>query len=167
MQTKVKEAEHSPSPQPSRGIYGFIFATLCAFFIISYGLWIIIPSDIIQTWPYQPPQKYWAAAVPIFFCTAFFVFAFFLYPSLHQINDGQLDEASALTDCHAHAIPRETRLWEGHGQDHTLQRKLSLDLTRRRGSGDKRVDELRELPIPAASDIDIEYVSKLLYLDEE
>lgn len=159
MQTKGKETEYSPSPQPSRGIYGFIFASLCVLFIFSYFLWLVIPASIIDTWPYQPPQKYWAVAVPIFFCTALFLFAFFIYPSLHSVHDGELDDLSAITD--RHAISRDASLpnLEQKVRFRSDSRKRNHDNNRR----DKMSEDLRGVPIPSASDIKIEDISRILY----
>jgi len=165
MQTKVNEAEHSPSPQPSRGIYGFILGSSCAFFIISYAVWMLIPAEVIETWPYQPPQKYWAAAVPVFFCTVLFLFAFLIYPSLHLLHDGELDEPSAITD--RHAFPQDEATLSSLTRDQRQNAPRSVSLKLNRGdTGDRRVNALREIPIPSASDMEIEDVSRILYLHD-
>jgi len=94
----VMEPEHTPNPQVSRGIYGFVMYLFFVSFIIVYMLWLLIPVEMTHSWTYEPPQKYWAIAVPIFFCTGLFLFAFCIYPAMCSRHDGALDEPSAVRD---------------------------------------------------------------------
>jgi len=168
MQTKITEAEHSPSPQPARGIYGFVLGSFCAFIIVSYAIWMLLPAEVIKTWPYQPPQKYWASAVPTILCTALFLFVFCIYPSLHQLHDGELDEPSAFTDRHSISDEEATlSIRLSRKQRQNTLRGLSLKLNHRGDdAGDRKVNELREIPIPAAADMKLEDVCSVLYLND-
>lgn len=95
--------EHTPSPQEARGIYGFVLFLFMKTFLISYFIWMFLPVSVIQSLPYAPPQQYWGIAVPVFICTALFVFPFCIYPAFHGLHDCEFDEPSALTDPDAHS----------------------------------------------------------------
>jgi len=164
MQTRIKHSEHTPSPQPARGIYGFFLSGIFVMLTTGYALWILIPAEIIDTWPYQPPQKYWAASVPIFFSTALFLFAFFIYPSLHMVNDGESNDLSSITDRHALPPNKTAPHFRMSSRD---RRKNLRGLSLKLNDGcrkDRRVEELRGTPIPSAFDLKIEDVCQLLYL---
>jgi len=141
----MTDAEHSPSPQEPRGIYGFVIFLGFFLCIIFYILWILIPPEWTTSWPYEPPQKYWAAAIPIFFCTTLFIFAFCIYPSLNSLHDGELDDTSAFTDPNA--------LTKEQAMSMSSQVKINSNV---KGSRDK--------PIPPAYDMDLNNVCQFLYL---
>ncbi|GFR87705.1 phosphatidylinositol N-acetylglucosaminyltransferase subunit P [Elysia marginata] len=93
--------EHSPSPTPLRAIYGF--ALYIASFAL-FGLYIV--------WAYVPdpwlhwlgltywPQKYWAVALPVYFCVAI-VLSYVAYVGLIFQQTAPLSDMSTITDPHA------------------------------------------------------------------
>jgi hypothetical protein len=168
------EVEHSPNPQVSRGVYGFVLYLFFVSFIAIYFLWIIIPTSVTKTWTYEPPQKYWAVAVPVFFCTVLFLFAFCIYPAMNSLHDGRMEEMSSIQD--KNSIPSsilneipvyDEPLDEGRGRRRSLrisgnQVETFADL--KLYGNNVEVHPQRE--IPPASDLDINEVCRLLYLNQ-
>lgn len=182
--------EHTPSPQEARGIYGFVFFLFLKSFLASYFVWMLLPFSWIEKFPYAPPQQYWGLAVPVFFCTGLFMFAFCIYPALHGLHDGSFDSPSAISDPDSHA--------EGHfDQVRSKKGKIVTPGVRRRYSEGRslkaitpsaeiyeksktlsaRERKFKEMqirpirsfpesdtrPIPPACDLDLDYVCKKLY----
>ena len=150
------EIEHSPAPQESRGIYGFVLFLFFLLFIVFYLLWIFIPSAWTKTWAYAPPQKYWAVALPVFFCTTLFLFAFCIYPALHSIQDGAMNDLSAITDRFAiKPVPVPNV---------PIKTAKRLSLKRRISERMRIITEDTERPIPVAGDMCLDEVCQTLYL---
>lgn len=81
-----KTPDHSPSPTPERAVYGFVVYLLTTGAFLCYILWLIIPSDILESLGITfLPQKYWAVAIPIYLSVAFFLFIIVIYPSLGMV----------------------------------------------------------------------------------
>lgn len=171
MEAEQVVLEHSPNPQISRGVYGFVMFLFFVLFIIVYFLWVLIPESVTSSWTYEPPQKYWAFAVPIFFCTTLFFFAFFIYPAMHSLHDGKLNELSAIEDSFTVRNTQssiEIPLFEQPKDEMVIKRK-----TRKRATepivgkiklyDDDNVVMYPHRHIPPASDLDLDKVCKLLY----
>lgn len=139
--------ENSPSPQEPRGIYGFVMFTffcLCNFF---YFLWILIPQSWTESWPYEPPQKYWAVAVPILFCTTLFLFAFCIYPAMHSRHDCELNDLSSITDHYAISAKKKAKKLKDTIKETTEHEDIHYKL------------------IQPALDMDLAKVCELLYME--
>jgi hypothetical protein len=126
-------------------------------FIALYLLWIFIPKEWSKTWPYEPPQKYWAAALPAFFFSSFALFMFCIYPALHSLQDGKLYDMNAITDSYAKPIPPPTTPKKLLTKQ-SLKRRMSSRLHRTISEADAN------RPIPPAGDLSLEEVNQLLYL---
>jgi len=166
------ELEHSPNPQVSRGVYGFVILLAMVLFIAVYFLWILLPESVTSTWTYEPPQKYWAFAVPIFFCTSLFLFTFCIYPAMHSLHDGKLNELSAVEDSFTvrstragiqipvfddemeEVVPRRSSRKRGRKTESTIKFKLY---------DDENTTLYPPREIPPAADLDLDQVCKLLY----
>ncbi|GFO30651.1 phosphatidylinositol n-acetylglucosaminyltransferase subunit p [Plakobranchus ocellatus] len=93
--------EHSPSPTPQRAIYGF------ALYIASSGLF-----GLFVVWAYIPdswlhwmgltywPQKYWAVALPTYFCVVILL-SYVAYMGLIFLQTSPLCDMSTITDSQA------------------------------------------------------------------
>lgn len=92
--------EHTPSPTPSRGIYGFVLFLLFNTLFILYCLYAFVPTYIFENYlgiTYLP-DKYFALFVPILILTAANLFAFLIYPSLTMIATPNIDEKITIQD---------------------------------------------------------------------
>lgn len=67
-------SEHTPSPNPARGIYGFALF-LCSFLIgVVYFVWALVPDRHLNSIGlYYLPDKYWAIAIPLVIVAFVFV----------------------------------------------------------------------------------------------
>jgi len=82
---------HSPSPTPSRAVYGFLLFLMSNFFLVMYFVWALVPDDMLHSAGLDFfPQKYWAVAMPIYLSIAFLAFVFLVYPMMGRL---QCDEA--------------------------------------------------------------------------
>jgi phosphatidylinositol glycan class P protein len=93
-------AEHTPAPNPTRGIYGFVVFLLFKTLFILYTFWAFVPTNFFENYlgiTYLP-DKYFAVFVPILVLTATNLFAFLIYPSLTWIATPNLDDKSTILD---------------------------------------------------------------------
>lgn len=94
--------EHSPSPTPERGVYGFaVYIGSCVIFFV-YILWAYVPESCLHSlgltyWP----QKYWAVAVPVFICSCTCIFAVLIYPGINLMLTPSFDSLKTLRDEHS------------------------------------------------------------------
>ena len=67
-QSKVKQSEHSPAPQPARAIYGFFLVVFALIIFLIYLLVSYLPDNFLNYigWGYLP-DKYWSIALPAYF----------------------------------------------------------------------------------------------------
>jgi len=78
---------HSPSPTPSRAVYGFLLFLMSNFFLVMYFVWALVPDDLLHTAGLHfLPQKYWAVAMPIYLSVAFLAFVFLVYPMMGRLQ---------------------------------------------------------------------------------
>jgi len=160
---------HSPAPQQSRGIYGFVFFITWNLLIFFYFIWIILPTEWTRTLPYEPPQIYWAAALPIYFCTCLFFFAFCIYPALHSRHDGELDDQNSITD--NFSLPKSQHDQDQEEKKVNMERIVlpaSTSFTNMRipfSSNSKKSSKKDSIQaqIPQISDLDLIDVCKILY----
>ncbi|CAL1547171.1 unnamed protein product [Lymnaea stagnalis] len=136
--------EHSPSPTPQRAIYGFVL--YLASFIGSglYIVWAYVPDAWLHSigltyWP----QKYWAVALPVYFCAAV-ILSYIAYTGLILIKTHALTDVSSITD--VHAIFEDIQL--RHSDVHAVCEDIHL----------RHSDA-----IPPLRDLDISTVNILLY----
>ncbi|RUS72386.1 hypothetical protein EGW08_019846 [Elysia chlorotica] len=93
--------EHSPSPTPQRAIYGFaLYIASFALFGL-YIVWAYVPDQWLHWlgltyWP----QKYWAVALPVYFCVAI-VLSYMVYFGLIFLKTASLSDMSTITDSQA------------------------------------------------------------------
>lgn len=71
--------DHTPSPNPGRGIYGFVLLLTAALFAFLYSLWAALPAEQLNSiglayWP----QQYWALALPAFALVGLIAFELFM-----------------------------------------------------------------------------------------
>ena len=60
--------QHSPNPEPARGVYGFILYLASWILLLVYLLWAFVPNkNLNQLGITYLPSKYWAVAIPLFF----------------------------------------------------------------------------------------------------
>jgi len=183
----MADAEHSPSPQMSRGIYGFVLFIMMSVFIVLYFVWMLAPNSWYKEWIYEPPQAYWGLAVPVYFCTTLFLFAFCIYPAMHCSHDSELDEPSATTD--SFSLPSnyfdELKKTSKLRRAEVSSEKPKLTPTHQRlksrtWSGIQKELKLEEIklreeeiildagrPILPVSDLDLADVCRLLYLEHQ
>ncbi|CAJ0585828.1 unnamed protein product, partial [Mesorhabditis spiculigera] len=61
------EEIHTPNPHPARGIYGFVLYIVGWLGLVSYLVWAIVPTPILESFGITyVPAKAWAIAVPLF-----------------------------------------------------------------------------------------------------
>jgi len=71
--------EHSPAPRPQRGIYGFALLLCSCLGLLGYCVWAFVPDRYLPlTYYWQPPQKYWALAIPVYCSVAVVLFVVFM-----------------------------------------------------------------------------------------
>ncbi len=72
-------AEHSPSPSPGRGTYGFTLLLTAAFGAVVFGLWAFLSVPLLNSvgLTYLPHQ-YWSLAVPLYSLICLVSFQLFL-----------------------------------------------------------------------------------------
>lgn len=79
----ITKPEHSPSPTPIRGVYGFVGYIIGVIGLLTYFTWAIVPDATLEALGLTFfPQKYWAVALPIYCGVVFFVFVTLIYPGL-------------------------------------------------------------------------------------
>lgn len=188
--------EHTPSPQEARGIYGFVLFLFMKIFLVFYFIWMFLPLTVIQSLPYAPPQQYWGLAVPVFLCTGLFVFAFAIYPSLHGLHDCNFDSPSAITDSDSHSedyfdqvrARRKNDISNVMGRKRKYSQGLSLktvsnsaefyEKSKTLSAKEKKFREMQirpirsfpasdTRPIPPASDLELDFVCKKIYMRNE
>ena len=95
-------AEQSPAPTASRSIYGFVIYLIFTTLFVLYVLWALIPIDFYESIGItELPNKYFALFLPILILTATTVFAFFVYPSFSLIMTSNIDSINTITDLSA------------------------------------------------------------------
>jgi len=93
---------HTPAPLPDRSVYGFVIY-LGTYTVLSlYLIWAYIPDRWLHAvgltyWP----QKYWALAVPVYFCVAILTLAYFILPSYSLLITPSLDSTETFQDSHS------------------------------------------------------------------
>jgi hypothetical protein len=161
-QQQPEEQQHTPSPQESRGIYGFalfLMMNCCtlAYFGWTVGLPLLVvgTSTSTSTWlPYEPPQPYWGLAVPVFLCTALATFAFALYPALHSSHDPKdLHDLATVTD--QHSVSQQSQNLSNFVQHFDNKKKKK---------NQSKEEICRHQPIAPAFDMELDEVCKMLYL---
>ena len=67
-QSKIKQSEHKPTPQPARAIYGFFLVVFASLNLLIYILVSYLPDYFLNYfgWDYLP-DKYWSIALPAYF----------------------------------------------------------------------------------------------------
>lgn len=94
--------EHTPTPTPSRAVYGFIMYLSFKIFFILFVLWAFIPDSWFRSVGITYlPQRYWAVTIPIFLLTVLATFAFVIYPSLGLRMTPDIDSLDTITDIHS------------------------------------------------------------------
>ncbi|XP_005089042.1 phosphatidylinositol N-acetylglucosaminyltransferase subunit P [Aplysia californica] len=93
--------EHSPSPTPERAVYGFVFYLASFVGFVVYIVWAYVPDAWLHSvgltyWP----QKYWAVAVPTYFCVAV-ILAFIAYTGLIFLKTAPITDGRTITDSKA------------------------------------------------------------------
>jgi phosphatidylinositol N-acetylglucosaminyltransferase subunit P len=185
-------AEHTPAPTASRSIYGFVVFLLFTTLFILYVLWAFIPLEIYESIGItELPNKYFALFLPILILTATTIFAFFIYPSFSFIMTSDIDSINTITD--SHAIRRcqhrdsngtlcdnkiqkpEGNIWNWPNECDNHENRESrifdhCDCKEKEkcmlGKNDGFIDRVRKRENSlhsAAGDLDIYYVSQLLY----
>lgn len=147
------EPQHTPAPQESRGIYGFVLFVLMNCCTFCYFVWMGLPTDVLESLPYEPPQQYWGLAVPIFLCTLLFLFAFCIYPALHGLQDGEMDDVNSFRD--EHSLPHDY-----FQKQREKSRKKIKQIPQQRASASCNLK-----PVPPVSDLELDDVCQLLYLN--
>ena len=112
-----------------------------------------MPLEWTDNWPYEPPQSYWGLVVPVYFCTALFLFAFCIYPAMHSQYDSELNDTSVVTDVFAHPPNHFKRLKEAKK-------------TPRKKNTERSAMYSKSKPISPVSDLDLNDVSQVLYLEK-
>ena len=91
--------EHTPSPSPSRAVYGFVLYLGSCSVLGLYLVWATLPDSVLHSlgltyWP----QKYWAVTLPIYGCVLLALFAFFFYPGLNFLIVPPVNDMRIITD---------------------------------------------------------------------
>lgn len=184
--------EHTPAPQESRGIYGFALFVMMNICTAAYFIWMLLPTEWRDMLPYEPPQPYWGLAIPIYFCTTLFLFAFWIYPAMHGLHEGDLDDSTAVTDPYSLPLnyfeeqraksvhPKKIKKGTIHKPQPSSPRKRNFDPTKRWTWSTKDKEDFEQQqqqkiqqrifgadackPIPSVSDMDLNEVCQILYL---
>ena len=91
----------NPAPSPGRCVYGYALFLVSAVSLILYLLWAFIPTYVIHSLGITYcPSKYWAIALPSYFCVLIALFGFFIYPSINMIFTPPLNHYSTVWDEH-------------------------------------------------------------------
>ncbi|KAK3923368.1 Phosphatidylinositol N-acetylglucosaminyltransferase subunit P [Frankliniella fusca] len=101
--------EHTPSPSPSRAVYGFVLYLGSCSALGLYLVWAILPDSVLHSlgltyWP----MKSWAVTLPIYGCVLLALFAFLFYPGLNFMIVPPIDDMRIITD--SHSIPLDETL---------------------------------------------------------
>lgn len=185
-------AEQSPAPTASRSIYGFVIFLLFSTLFVLYVLWSFIPSSVFESIGITDlPQKYFALFFPILILTATTIFAFFIYPSFSFIMTANIDDISTVTDSSAirrcqyrdsNGILCDNKIPKPPGYSWNLPTECDNHENRETrisdycdckdkekcmlGKNDGFIDQVRRHENSlqsAAGDLDIYYVSQILY----
>lgn len=105
MITSPKMQEHTPSPTPSRAVYGFAMFLSFKLFFIFYIIWAYVPESWFEEVGITYlPNRYWSVSVPLFLLTVF-LFAFIIYPSLGLLITPNIDELKTICDQKSKYLP--------------------------------------------------------------
>lgn len=185
-------AEQSPAPTPSRSIYGFVVFLLFVTLFVLYVLWAFIPMELYESIGItELPNKYFALFLPILILTATTIFAFFIYPSFSFIMTSNIDSINTITDSSAirrcqhrdsngilcdNKIPKAQKTtWNLPTECNNHENRESRILNHcdckdtkkcMLGKNDGYIDQVRRRENSlqsAAGDLDIYYVSQILY----
>lgn len=94
--------EHTPTPTPSRAVYGFIMYLSFKMLFILFVLWAFVPHSWFRSIGITYlPQRYWAVTIPIFLLTVLATFAFVIYPCLGLQMTPDIDSLDTISDIHS------------------------------------------------------------------
>lgn len=130
--------EAAPAPNTGRCIYGYALVLICSTGILLYLVWALTPSNWLCALGLTYfSSKYYPLAIPTFCCSALFMFAAIIYPSINLLLTKPIDSPHTISDSNSR--------FAKHG-DH--------------------VDSKRK-GIPPISDLRIEDVNQILYLSDD
>ncbi|CAH1109163.1 unnamed protein product [Psylliodes chrysocephalus] len=91
--------EHTPSPTPSRAVYGFVMYLSFRIFFIIYLIWAVVPETYFKTIGITfLPQRCWALTIPIYLLTVMTFVAFIIYPGLGLTMTPHIDDLRTIRD---------------------------------------------------------------------
>lgn len=154
--------EHTPSPTPSRAVYGFAMYLSFKLFFILYVIWAYVPESWFEFIGITYlPNRYWALSIPVFLLTVLTTFAFVIYPSLGLLMTPDINELRTVKDSKSKSYPvnRDTFV------DHSSKMCCCTDLKKcKKIDFDKMHNTFAEKSVPALYDLDVGAVSEHLYL---
>uniref|UniRef100_A0A7S2D162 PIG-P domain-containing protein n=1 Tax=Octactis speculum TaxID=3111310 RepID=A0A7S2D162_9STRA len=126
----------------SAAAYGFAGWVLSFIAYVIFLAWAYLPeANLHKLGITYYPSKYWAIALPIWFCMAIMTTSF-MYVAVNMLATAPLDSLETITDSHA--------------------RKVEVQNPWSEEAAARRVGQ-----VPAIGDLDMEVVNKLLYLRAE
>ncbi|XP_056632224.1 phosphatidylinositol N-acetylglucosaminyltransferase subunit P [Diorhabda sublineata] len=158
--------EHTPTPTPSRAVYGFVMYLSFRIFFIIYLIWAVVPESYFRLMGITfLPQRHWAITVPIYLLTVLTIVAFVIYPSLGLCMTPAIDDIRTIRD----EIGCKRRK---NGISLRDTKKDSSCICKDKGNCCKELYEsiqhtFANNAIPVLRDLDISDVSELLYLDNK
>lgn len=154
--------EHTPSPTPSRAVYGFAMYLSFKLFFILYVIWTYVPESWFEFIGITYlPNRYWALSIPVFLLTVLTTFAFVIYPSLGLLMTPDINDLRTVQDSKSKSYPVNTDKFADNSSKmcgcNDLKKCKKLDF-------DKMQHTFVEKRVPALYDLDVGAVSEHLYL---
>lgn len=157
-------AEHTPAPTPARSLYGFFMYLLSNTMLVLYCIWAITPDSYLHYFNiYYYPLKYWSTAIPIQFLVVLTIFAFIIYPSSNLILTTNIDSINTILDQHTQYSCNRTEN-SNKAIESCICTNVNKCVKQTYVASHK---ELKDNIVPQLCDLNIRFVCKKLYLNEQ